>query len=113
LDQSKKDWQGNGGKGIKKQRKGKASLKFCRQFFLSYPELDGGRIGYAVRSQFEPEQKTHSILYEQRKESTTSPIGCALRNQSIPSESTSLIPVIIEAARSTEWQPGLLHPSLS
>jgi predicted nuclease of restriction endonuclease-like (RecB) superfamily len=102
------DLQKQGRKGY-----GKASLKFCRQFFLSYPELDGGRIGYAVRSQFEHEQETPSILYAPRKESTASPIGYALRNQSVPSESTSLIPLIIEAARTAEWQPGLLHPSLS
>jgi len=96
---------------------GELTLRLCRQFYLSYPDLPGleicyalrnklaetpGKtaIGHAVRSQSEPKDENLSIVY-------------ALRNKSTSAESTSLIPLIIEAARSAEWQPGLLNPGLS
>jgi predicted nuclease of restriction endonuclease-like (RecB) superfamily len=74
------------------------ALRFCRQFYQSYPDLPGDPICYALRSKLESAKKT-------------APIGYELRN---PSASESiLVPQIIEAARSAEWQPGLLHPGLS
>lgn len=75
-----------------------ASLYLCRQFYLSYPELPGSPILYALRRK---SGQTEAIA----------PIGYALRNQS--ANESILVPQIIEAARAAEWQPGLLHTSLS
>jgi predicted nuclease of restriction endonuclease-like (RecB) superfamily len=68
-----------------------ASLYLCRQFYLSYPELPGSPILYALRR-------------KSGKTGALPPIG---------SESAALIPQIIEAAGASEWNPGLLHSSLS
>jgi len=75
---------------------GELTLNLCRQFFLAYPNLPGEAILYALRKEFE----FHSF-------------GNSLCNKSAPAESTSLVPQIIEALRSAEWQPGLLNPGLS
>jgi|APTNR8051073442_1049403.scaffolds.fasta_scaffold28093_2 predicted nuclease of restriction endonuclease-like (RecB) superfamily len=77
---------------------GELMLKLCRQFYLSYPELPGQQIGYALRNQSRPASKAPEI-------------GHALRGKS--PESLILVPQIIEAARQAEWQPGRLHSSLS
>jgi predicted nuclease of restriction endonuclease-like (RecB) superfamily len=69
------------------------TLRLCRQFYLSYPDLPGTEICYAVRNKL-GRSRIHLALSDQ----STAPI---------------LVPQILEAARSTEWQPGLLHPSLS
>lgn len=74
------------------------TLRLCRQFYLSYPDLPGAEICYAVRN-------------KSAKPAIQPPI-----RQALPSESTAsiiLVPQIIEAARAVEWQPGLLHPNLS
>ena len=110
---------------------GKASLKFCRQFFQSYPELAAAQIGYALRSQFKAVEAGETIRYAPRNKSAdtkgggekiyalrkqsesvvVSEIGHALRGQS---PTAVLVPQIIEAARTTtEWQPGQLHSGLS
>ena len=125
VDQLAKDLRKNGIRGY-----GKASLKFCRQFFQSYPELAATQIGYAVRSQFKAVEAKEPIryalhnksadakggggkIYALRKQSEPegeSEIGHALRSQSA---SAALVPQIIEASRASEWQPGQLHPGLS
>lgn len=94
---------------------GKASLKLCRQFFQSYPDLAAAQIGYALRSQFKAIETEKPIRYAPRNKSTDAKGGgekiYALRSQS---PSAVLVPQIIEAARATtEWQPGQLHPGLS
>ena len=83
----------------KKGRKGygEVTLYLCRQFYSSYPELPGAPILYALRKESEP-GKNPSISY-------------AVRNQF--ADALILIPQVIEATRSSEWQPGLLHHSLS
>jgi len=111
---------------------GLASLKFCRQFFLTYPDLAGPGIGYAVRSQLVKGENSGTICSAVRNKSAESSevpeiiyaprkqlkpvekeaeLGSAVRSQS--TETMILVPQIIEAARSSEWKPGLLHPSLS
>ena len=94
---------------------GELTLKLCRQFYLSFPELSAPAIGYAARSQLSAANVTAPIVYALRKQSgpkeDAPPISYAVRNQ-LPS--TMLVPQIIEAARATaEWQPGQLHPGLS
>ena len=102
-------------KGIKGY--GKVTLKFCRQFFLTYPDLSPPQIGSAVRSQFETAGGSTPILSAVRKDfgskSGASPIGYALRSQLAPSQTLALVPQVIEAARTTAWKPGHLHPGLS
>ena len=114
------DWKGYG----------ELTLNLCRQFYLTYPELPGGRILYALRNESDPKQIGYALrnqsgaptmsasgekVYAPRKQSRfvprSSPVGHALRSQS--PESLALIPQIIEATRAEEWKPGLLHPSLS
>lgn len=93
---------------------GEIVLKLCRQFFLSYPELPGAEIGYAVRNRsldLPGVQICHALRGKLESPEKPAPIGYALRNQSA-SESI-LIPQIIESARASEWNPGLLHSSLS
>ena len=94
---------------------GELTLKLCRQFYLSFPELSAPAIGYAARSQLSAANVTAPIVYALRKQSgpkeDAPPISYAVRNQ-LPS--TMLVPQIIEAARATtEWQTGQLHPGLS
>ncbi len=66
------------------------ALRYCRQFYLSYPDLPGLQICHALRGKLQ--------------------MGQELSNQST---ALLLVPQVIEASRSIEWQPGLLHPSLS
>ncbi|MBK8037853.1 MAG: DUF1016 family protein [Verrucomicrobiaceae bacterium] len=87
------------------------ALRFCRQFYLSYPDLPGAQICYALRSKSVETAPDGEIGYALRNQSSDSNIGHALRGQS--PESLTLIPQIIEAVRAEEWKPGLLHPSLS
>ncbi|GEP46133.1 PDDEXK nuclease domain-containing protein [Brevifollis gellanilyticus] len=76
---------------------GELTLRLCRQFYLSYPDLPGVAICYALRN---------------KSEKATGPKNSyALRNHS--SESLVLIPRIIDAACAEEWKPGLLNPGLS
>ena len=93
---------------------GELTLKLCRQFYLSFPELSAPAIGYAARSQLPVANVTAPIVYALRKQSgpkeDAPPMSYAVRNQ-LPS--TVLVPQIIEAALATEWQPGHLHPGLS
>lgn len=77
---------------------GEIVLKLCRMFYLSYPDLPGAKIGYALRN-----RSSSSGLEAVGK------ISYALRNQS----EAILVPQLIEASRSIEWQPGILHPNLS
>ena len=91
------------------------ALRFCRQFYLSYPELPGAPICYALRSKLgKPASKPricHAVRGKSEPVDDPSPISYALRNQS--QDASILVPQIIEAARASEWQPGLLHSSLS
>ena len=73
---------------------GKAALKYCRQFFLCYPDLISAPIGHALRGQFKAGEA----------------IRDALRSQS---PTAMLVPQIIEASRAAVWQPGHLHSGLS
>ena len=84
--------QKNGTKGYTE-----LTLRLCRQFYLSYPELPGAPICSAVRNKLAGSKKSAGNLY-------------AVRGH-LPS--TVLVPQIIEAARTAEWQPGQLHPGLS
>ena len=103
---------------LKKQGRagyGEIMLKLCRKFYLTYTELPGGQIGYALRNQLAESSEMPGIFHPPRKQlkpdQKESGIGHALRSQS--PGTMILVPQIIEAARSSEWQPGLLHPSLS
>jgi predicted nuclease of restriction endonuclease-like (RecB) superfamily len=89
---------------------GELALNLCRQFFLAYPSFPGETILYALRKEFGFPSIGHALRSQSEPESAVPPIGCALGNQST---ALILVPQIIEAARSAEWQPGLLHPSLS
>ena len=84
--------QKNGTKGY-----AELTLRLCRQFYLSYPGLPGAPICSAVRNKLAGSKKSAGNLY-------------AVRGH-LPS--TVLVPQIIEAARTAEWQPGQLHPGLS
>ncbi len=90
---------------------GELTLNLCRQFYLAYPQLAGGRILYAVRKELGKSE----IVYAPRKQSQTltkdQKIGHAPRNSS--SESLILIPQIIESVHAEEWKPGLLNAGLS
>lgn len=96
---------------------GELTLRLCRQFYLSYPDLPGLEICYALRNKLAgtPGEVAigHALRSQSEPGSVTPSIGYALRNKSTTSECTSLVPRIIEAARSAEWRPGLLNPSLS
>jgi len=83
----------NGWKGY-----GELTLRLCRQLFLTFPELPGSEICYALRNKLTSKKDSKSISH-------------ALRSQS--AGTMILVSQIIEAARSSEWQPGLLHHSLS
>lgn len=76
---------------------GEITLKLCRQFYLAYPYLPGGRIGYASRNR-----------------STAKKTGAAAgASRGQLSDTLVLVPQVIEAAQAVEWNPGLLHPGLS
>lgn len=117
--------QKNGTKGYSE-----LTLRLCRQFFVTYPNLPGSRIcyavrnklaeppverpiRYAVRNKLEDSESASRNLYAARKQSgleQESEIGHALRSQSA---SATLVSQIIEASQSEEWQPGQLNPGLS
>ena len=94
---------------------GELTLKLCRQFYLSFSELAGEPIVYALRKQSlppaGPTSTSRSMRGKSKEVTDASPIVYALRKQS--AESPILIPQIIESARASEWKPGLLHSSLS
>ena len=81
---------------------GVLSLNLCRQFYLTYPDLPGDPILYALRKEsvrtLDPHRKSHALR---------SPLG------GVEDSASSLVPRIIEAARSASWRPGLLHSGLS
>lgn len=82
---------------------GEVTLRLCRQFYLSFPQLSVPQISYALRNKSAGPARHAKISY-------------ALRNQSplsAPGKSVSHVPQIIEAASAMEWQPGRLHPGLS
>ncbi|WP_395736227.1 YhcG family protein [Prosthecobacter sp.] len=81
---------------------GELSLNLCRQFYLSYPDLPGETILYAVR-------KESGQGSGQAMKSRSSPSVLVRLEDSV----ASLVPRIIETARSAAWRPGLLHPGLS
>ena len=89
---------------------GELTLNLCRQFYLAYPELPGGRILYALRKESAPAAIGAPPRRPRRAPADTAPIVYALRKQSA---STSLVARIIAAAPAADWQPGLLHPNLS
>ena len=88
-------------------------LRYCRQFYLSYPDLPGIEICHALRGKLEAEASKGEIRYALRgksqADSEAGKISYAARNKS----EAILVPQLIEASRSIEWQPGILHPSLS
>ena len=86
------------------------ALRFCRQFYKTYPDLPGAQICYALRSKLKLGDSGGKIRHAVRGKSEPE-INYAVRNRS--QSETILVPHVIEAARSTEWQPGLLHPNLS
>jgi len=92
---------------------GELTLNLCRQFFLAYPSLPGETILYALRKEFGFPSIGHAMRGQSEPKDENLSIVYALRNKSTSVESTSLIPLIIEAARSAEWQPGILNPGLS
>lgn len=101
------DLKGNGVGGY-----GELTLKLCRQFYLSFPNLTDSSIVYAVRKQFkEGEAIGHAPRGKSKTAHEETEIGYALRKQS--AGGTLLVPQVIAAAGLTEWQPGQLHPSLS
>lgn len=78
-----------------------ASLKSCRQFFLTYPNLTTPGIGYAVRSQLVENGNSERICSAVRNKLTESPETTeniyAVRKQL--ADVMLLIPQVIEAAR--------------
>jgi len=94
---------------------GELTLRLCRQLFLTFPDLPGPEICYALRNKSGEAPSSSAILYAPRIESGSKsaapPISYAVRNQF--TDALILIPQVIEAARSSVWQPGLLHHSLS
>ena len=79
---------------------GELTLRLCRQFYLTYPDLPGKEICYALRN----------------KSLSLGPVALnryAARNKSAPPHGLVLVPQIIQAAKEAGWSPGLLHPGLS
>ena len=79
---------------------GELTLRLCRQFFLSYPELPGEQICYALRNKSAARGASGQKCY-------------AAGNKSAAEERLVLIPQIIQACAATDWCPGLLHAGLS
>jgi predicted nuclease of restriction endonuclease-like (RecB) superfamily len=94
---------------------GELTLKLCRQFYLAYPELPGLEICYALRNKSGEEAPSDPIIYALRKQSPSKkkPSKTAKPPERQFADTLVLVPQVIESARSAEWQPGLLHPSLS
>ena len=90
------------------------TLRLCRQFYLSFPELPGSEICYALRNKLaNPEAQPgigHAVRGKSAPAQEAAPISYALRNQ-LPS--TVLVPQIIDASRAAVWRPGHLHSGLS
>ena len=86
------------------------ALRFCRQFYHSYPDLPGAQICYALRSKLGQPKICHAGRGELAAPKNAAPISYAVRNKSA---ALVLVPQIIEAVRVAEWQTGLLHPDLS
>jgi len=80
---------------------GELTLNLCRQFYLNYPDLPGGQILYAPRKESASAKPMAAILHASRKNSVSA------------DSQSSLVPSIIEAVRTENWRPGLLHSSLS
>jgi predicted nuclease of restriction endonuclease-like (RecB) superfamily len=115
-------------------------LKFCKSFYLQYPQLPAGEKGYALRSLSPPSEKSYAVrsLSDSPRDNTRSSASKsdALRRISegtqklhAPSaqsaaarEASSTEPASDDplcsppnanAVRAESWQPGWLHPNLS
>ena len=87
---------------------GELTLRLCRQFYLTYPDLPGPEICYALRNKSIALTGRTMIRYAARNQLPAPAAG----------QSAPLVPQIIEAARVAasqpqSWQPGRLHPGLS
>lgn len=82
-------------------------LKFCKSFYLQYPELPAGEKGYALRSLLgSPSEIAGPRRAKSDAARRKSPAGGA-------SEEVSTLPPNSNAVRSESWEPGRLHPNLS